>query len=445
MARFVKELSYDQLPAEVIEKAKCCLINEIAIGLSCYNVDFGRIAKEVIKAEELNISSRNGATIFCDGTKVTVMGAAFANAVLFHSRAQDDTLGSSHAGAVITPAVLALGEREGCPGREILEAMVSGYEIVGPFDKFISGYTTPRGFRASPIFGIFGSASAASKLLQLDYYQISNALGYAAAFASGTLECFMAGTMEWRFEVGIASREGIMASLLAKCGAKSALTSIEGETGFLRCFADTTGKSDLLVRDLGKTWSIMGAGFKPYPVCAFNQTPVRSLLGLIEDKKFFHKDVKRIEVRVNPYEYNYAGMNERGPFNSIGSTLMSTPFCIALTLVDGKVTLEGLLRFNDNKIKETIDKIYHIPDENVGAYCCEIVVETKGGKKIRKESYEGPEYYNFNMEKTVELATRVTSETGVPKDKVERMIEFVQNIEKEEKVSDLTRLLGSCH
>jgi 2-methylcitrate dehydratase PrpD len=124
---------------------------------------------------------------------------------------------------------------------------------------------------------------------------------------------------------------------------------------------------------------------------------------------------------------------------------MSTPFCIALTLVDGKVTLEGLLRFNDNKIKETIDKIYHIPDENVGAYCCEIVVETKGGKKIRKESYEGPEYYNFNMEKTVELATRVTSETGVPKDKVERMIEFVQNIEKEEKVSDLTRLLGSCH
>ncbi|MCK4787630.1 MAG: MmgE/PrpD family protein, partial [Desulfobacteraceae bacterium] len=166
MGHFVSSLSYDKLPREVIEKGKCCMINGIAIGMSCHNVEFGRMARELIKAEELGIPSDKGATIFCDGSKVTPMGAAFANAALFHGRAQEDTLGSSHTGTVITPAILALAERGGHTGSKTLEAIIAGYEIVGPLDKIISMHTTPRGFRASPIFGIFGSASAVSKLLE---------------------------------------------------------------------------------------------------------------------------------------------------------------------------------------------------------------------------------------------------------------------------------------
>lgn len=155
MAHFVKNLSYDNVPGEVLQKAKCCMINGIAIGLSCHNAEFGRMARGLIKSEEPGILSENGATLFCDGSTVTAMGAAFANAVLFHGRAQEDTLGSSHTGTVITPAVLALAERDGYGGREVLEAVVAGYEIVGQLDKFVSPRTTPRGFRASPIFGIF--------------------------------------------------------------------------------------------------------------------------------------------------------------------------------------------------------------------------------------------------------------------------------------------------
>ena len=140
MASFVNSLSYENLPGEVINKAKCCMINGIAIGLSCHDVEFGRMARELIKSEELGIPSNRGATIFCDGSKVTAMGAAFANAALFHGRAQEDTLGSSHTGTVITPAVLALAERGGYTGKQILEAVISGYEIVGPLDKFVSGH-----------------------------------------------------------------------------------------------------------------------------------------------------------------------------------------------------------------------------------------------------------------------------------------------------------------
>ncbi|MBW2206787.1 MAG: hypothetical protein JRG79_07730, partial [Deltaproteobacteria bacterium] len=55
MGRFVAGLSYDNLPEEVIQKAKCCMINGIAIGISCHSVEFGRMARDLIKAEELGI------------------------------------------------------------------------------------------------------------------------------------------------------------------------------------------------------------------------------------------------------------------------------------------------------------------------------------------------------------------------------------------------------
>jgi 2-methylcitrate dehydratase PrpD len=249
--------------------------------------------------------------------------------------------------------------------------------------------------------------------------------------------------MEWRFEVGVASREGILCALLAKQGAKSAPTAIEGETGFLKAFANTTEGSELITKDLGKTWSIMSTGFKPYPVCAFNQTPVRIILGLIEENDISYENIEKIDVRVSPYEYNYAGMASRGPFDSVGATLMSTPYCVALAIMDGQATLEGLTRYSDPKLNDLIKKIEHLPDDSIGSYCAAITVRTKEGKVFHKESKEGPQYYNFNMEQTIELAKRVTSETGVSQDKLVEMIDMIQNLEEMPNVRDLAKLLGS--
>ena len=72
MGHFVANLSYDNLPSEVIQKGKCCMINGIAIGMSCHSVEFGRIARELIKAEEHGFPAERGATIFCDGIAYSI-------------------------------------------------------------------------------------------------------------------------------------------------------------------------------------------------------------------------------------------------------------------------------------------------------------------------------------------------------------------------------------
>jgi 2-methylcitrate dehydratase PrpD len=439
---FVYNLSYETLPKEIIEKAKTCMLNGIGIGIACHKTEFARIARETIKAEELGMAQEKSATVFCDGARVSVMGAAFANAVLFHGRAQEDTLGSSHTGTVITPAALALAEREGNPGKEIIAAIVAGYELVGALDREVSAFTTPRGFRASAVFGIFGSAAAASKLLGLSKEETIHALGFAAAFASGTLECFAAGAMEWRFEVGVASREGILAALIARNGGQAARTAMEGNTGFLKAFADTTEKAEAIVGSLGKRWEILNAGFKPYPVCAFNQTPVVAMLDLIEEYTLEPEQVEKILIRVNPYEYNYAGMNYRGPFSTIGATLMSTPFCLAVACVDKSVTLDGISQFTDPKILDLIEKTEHIPDENIPRFSCIIDVDRKEGEKATKEMIITPEYYNFDLDKTVALAKRVTSEADIAPAKVETLVEIIGNLDAAQNVRELTEELG---
>jgi 2-methylcitrate dehydratase PrpD len=443
IGRFVRDLSYDQLPEKVIEKSKCCLINGLAIVMSAHNIKYCRMARELIKNEEMGIPPERGATLFCDGSKVTPMGAAFANAALFHGRVQEDTLGSSHAGTVAIPVVLALAERGGYAGKQILEATIAAYEIVGQFDSVVSMQSTPRGFRASAIFGIFGSAAAASKILGLNEEETIHALGFAAAFAGGTLQGFVAGTMEWRYEVGVASRGGMTAALLARQGAKSARTAIEGEAGFLKAFAGDTDGAELLTSQLGKEWAIMNAGFKPFPVCAFNQTPVRSILELIKESHLSPQEIEKIEIRVSPYEYHYAGLAGRGPFDSAGAALMSTPFCVALATLEGQVTIEGLDRFDDRKIMETIKKIEHRPDETLSGYSCITTITTKDGNSHLKESKEGATYYNFSMEQTIELAKRVTSEAGVSEDKVDGMIDITRNIEEVSSIKALTELMGT--
>jgi 2-methylcitrate dehydratase PrpD len=444
LAKFIYGLSYDTLPREIVAKAQTCMVNGLGIGIVCYDYEFAKIARQAIKAEEVGMAKEKSATIFCDGSKVSVMGAAFANAALFHGRAQEDTLGSSHTGTVITPAALAIAEREGISGKEVVAAIVAGYEVVGAFDREVSAYTTPRGFRASPVFGIFGSAAAASKLFRLSQEQTVNALGFAAAFAGGTLECFAAGTMEWRFEVGVASREGILAALIAKNGGKAALSAIEGPTGYLQAFANTNQMAENIVAHLGKKWEIMNAGFKPYPVCAFNQTPVIAVLGLVRENKIQADEIERLQIRVNPYEYNYAGMNYRGPFSSVGATLMSTPYCVAVACVDQEVTLKGISQFSHPKILALIDRIEHLPDEKIPRWSCIVEVQMKDGKKLNKEMIIGPEYYNFNMKQDIELIKRVASETGVTPSKVDRMVELVQDLPNAKNVRALVDVLAKC-
>jgi 2-methylcitrate dehydratase PrpD len=146
IARFIARLDLANLPPEVVEKAKVCLLNGYGIGLACHDTPYAPVARAAAIA--LDGEVRDGATLLGDGRRTTIGGACLANSALFHGRAQEDTCGAAHFGTILIPLLTALTEVRRYPVAALIPALVAGYEAGGVLEQAYAGQTTPGGFRS---------------------------------------------------------------------------------------------------------------------------------------------------------------------------------------------------------------------------------------------------------------------------------------------------------
>ena len=426
LAKFVVGLKDpSNIPAEVVEKARVCLLNGYGIALACFDTPYAPVAAKASIA--IDGERPDGATMFIDGRKTSLFGAALANGALFHGRAQEDASGAAHLGAILIPLLTAAVETGKMPIGRLLNALIAGYEVGGLFETNYAPHTTPVGLRASAIYGSLAAAAAAAYALNLNEEQTAAALANAASFSGGLLQSFEDGTDEWRYQLGIAARNGWVAAELARAGSVSAPRAIEGKSGFIRAYARTDCNAQELISQIGKTWFIHRVVFKPFPVCAFNQTPVNAGLSLRAKLKGL-KPV-RMEVRMNPYETGYAGMDSQGPFHSVSGTLMSIPFCIANTMLYGAPTMKKMMVFDDPQVMELIGKIELIPDASVNRLCCVIHAQLEDGTTVTESMNKSIQDYNYDRRQLKELIVRVCDEVGVGPGAFEVLSTFVDNPE----------------
>lgn len=423
IAEFTATIDVGRLPPEVLEKAQTCLLNSYGIALGCHSTPYAPVARRAALAMDGELP--RGATLLGDGRKTSVAGAALANSALFHGRAQEDTCGAAHFGAIIVPLLTAMIESHNFPVARLVPALVAGYEAGGLLELAYSPRTTPAGLRASPLYGALAAAAAAARLAELSVAQTAAALSNAAAFAGGTLQSFDDGTDEWRYQVGVAGHIGYQAMQLARAGSVSAPRAFEGRTGFVQAYARTTCDPEALAARLGRDWSVHRVTFKPYPVCAFNQTPVTAALQLRET--IGSTAIRRARVRMNPYETGYAGMDSKGPFNSLSGTLMSIPFCIANTLQNGIPSVQNMTVYDDRRVNALIERIDLVPDQGVDRLCCVIEAELEDGRTLTQEQLMTVADYAYNWDTASALVRRVGAETGVPDHVYDRLEAFVRN------------------
>ena len=195
---------------------------------------------------------------------------------------------------------------------------MAGYQVGAAVGSVSAPVTTARGFRASSIYGQFGGAVAAGKLLGLSQQQLANAVSFAADFGMGLNETWLAGTMDYSIEVGMAAANGLMAAMLAKEGGEAAETALEGRAGFYRAYAGMEDVRSRVEEGLAKKYQIFDVTLKPFNVCAVNQSPVTTALNLLGKTPVDPKAVSKITIRLNPIEANYPGINSKGPFRRYG-------------------------------------------------------------------------------------------------------------------------------
>ena len=428
LGRFVAGLTLESLPGTVIEKARTCLLNGYGIGLGCHDTPYAPVARAAALA--LDGEAADGATLFVHGARTPVSGAALANAALFHGRGQEDTCGAAHLGAIMIPMLTALAEARRYPLERLIPALVAGYETGGLLERAYAPKTTPKGLRSSPLYGTLAAAAAASRMMALSAERTAAAIGNAASFTGGILQSFSDGTDEWRYQVGWAARNGLLAAELAAAGSVTAPHAIEGPAGLARAFAGVECDVAGLAARLGKEWSIDRVTFKPFPVCAFNQTPV--LAALEARETIAGRAIGKVRVRMNPYETGYAGMDSKGPFRTISGTLMSIPFCIALTLLRGTPTMAAMTTYDDGEVNALVERIDLIPDEGVAQLCCVIEADLEDGGTMLVDKRMTTDDFNFDRAAVSELVRRIGAEQGVPAQAYERIERFVETLPQAE-------------
>lgn len=432
MAEFVHGLTTTSIPPQVLEKAKACLLNGYGIGLGCHNTPYAPVARQAALAMNGEWSA-GGATLLGDGRRTSVAGAAIANGALFHGRAQEDTCGAAHLGAIMIPLLTAMCEADNYPLDRLLPALVAGYEIGGLLEQAYSGYTTPAGLRSSTVYGTIAAAAASARLMNLPVEQIEAALSNAASFSGGLLQSFADGTDEWRYQVGVVAQTGYTAAQLARAGSVSAPHAFEGSAGFVKAFARTSCDAPALAGRLGNDWAVLRVTFKPFPVCAFNQTPVTAGLQLrntLQEQNISPDTIRRVQVRMNPYETGYAGMDARGPFSTISGTLMSIPFCIANTLLYGAPDMHRMTSYDDQDVTRLMERIDLVPDEGVNKLCCVIHIDIDGRDPLTHEQIMTFDDYSYDRAGVSELIQRVGSESGLPQALYQKLEAFVDAPEK---------------
>lgn len=422
IARFTSALTLDTLPPQVVEKARTCVLNAFGMGLNGLDTPYVKVAREAVLATEGEIA--NGATLFGDGRRTTIAGACLANSALFHGRAQEDTCGAAHFGTILVPMLTAMIEVQHHPLDRLIPALVAGYEAGGLLEQAFAGKTTPGGFRSTATYGSIAAAAAAARLMGLGAVTTAVALANAVSFSGGVLQSFADGTDEWRYQPGIAGRNGLTAAALARAGSVSAPQAIEGKAGFIKAFAGVDVPADLAA-SLGRDWATLRVTFKPYPVCAFNQTPVTGALKLREALK--GETPRAVRVRMNPYETGYAGMDATGPFNSISGTLMSIPFCIATTLIHGVPDMKRMTTYDDDTVAALVHRTTLIGDPAVPQLCAVIEADTANGTRMHEQRMT-PADYAYDRATVSQMLRRIGGEQAVPPAAFSRIEDFADGL-----------------
>ena len=138
IAAFTSTLVYDNIPDPVQEKSKVSLLHNLGVAIAGQSLVATSVLRYVETLDEHGPSA--SARLLLSGRAATPESAAFANAALMHARAQDDVYfpGLTHVGAITTPAVLAVGEQLGSTGRDMLTALIAGYEAAGAIGEVLT-------------------------------------------------------------------------------------------------------------------------------------------------------------------------------------------------------------------------------------------------------------------------------------------------------------------
>ena len=332
LAQYAATFRYDDIPPDVVVRAKQCITDTIATIIFGHDLPWSRI---VVAFAEKNGPGGKSRILGPGGAAVHAPSAALANGALAHAFEMDNLTWPStgvHPGATLLASGLAVAQERGVGGRELLAAFVAGSEIMIRIGRATHHSNEGRGFHAPGTTGPFGAAVACGRLMGFDAERMRNALGVAGSLACGLMEFARSGTgaMVKRLHLGRAAESGVLAAGLAADGFTGPASVLEGEFGFLRVFCGDTFDAAELTRALGESYATRSIMLKRFPCHITAHTSVQAILDLRAEHGYAAADVAAIHIGGND---KMARVNNIPSPADIMMAQYSIPFCVALAHV----------------------------------------------------------------------------------------------------------------
>ena len=437
LSKFIKEVQYEDLDKAVINKVKMHFLDCVGICIAAYDYPW---SKKMIKVVN-TLGGNPESSIFGDCTKTSSILAALVNGTLAHGIDIDDSSGDGwgHPGSSQIPAAMAVAEALHSSGKELITAIVVGYDICCRVDAATYPGLRQKGFHATAVTGAFGAAAAVGKLYKLNVEEITNALGLAGTQAAGLEEWLFTGDMSKRMHAGKAAMNGIMAALLAREGFSGPSTVFEGKYGFCNTHTNIYNLNRL-TELLGEKYEIMHCKIKPFACCHEVSGPVRLALGIVNKYDIKPEEIEKISIGLNKTTAENTLKVAINPLQAQNHPAVA----VAIALVKREVFVKEFFEdFSDpavamigNKVEIFVDPdIEKAFPQKVGT---RLIIYAKGREYSLYEE-EWPEITDqFIKEKFIKLVDK-----KINRKLIDEIIETILNLDEIKNIGQLACLLGS--
>ncbi|MDP1535766.1 MAG: MmgE/PrpD family protein [Burkholderiales bacterium] len=449
LARFGAALRYDDIPAEVIARIKLSLLD--SLGCCLFGATLPWTQKVAALAEQEG--AKPVATLIGLGRKTSASLAALVNGTSGHAFELDDIHKESivHAGSIATPVALGLAEARGkISGRDVLTAMVAGYEIGHRVGNAATMSLFFRGFHPQGTSGAFVAAATAARMLNLDALQFQHALGMAGSQAGGLMAA-QEGAMVKRFHSGRAAQSGVYAAQLASRDFTGILDALEAPYGgYLSTYSDKPNPSRL-TDGLGMTWETLNVGYKPHASVTSIHSALDALSELMKEHGLKAVDIVKVETGLSPMTHVHCAWAYKA--QGVTAAQMNLYYGMAVIALDGAAFTEQFreARLADPEILGFIKCISAHVDpeiEKMGApfrHASRVKITTRDGKlheKLalhRRGSPENP----LAPEEVVHKFRNVVAPC-MSKADAERIIATVERCDTLADINELAVLVGAA-
>lgn len=440
VANWVWKLNYEELPPEVIAKAKRILLDTLGCALGAVHAEPVRMARQVVSMQGGNPQ----ATAVGVAWKTSCDQAAFLNGMALRYLDYNDYAASGrphHPSINVAPA-LSVAEMQGLTGKDLLLGTTVGYEV-----QLRLREATAKGSKEDwdhSTTAHYSSAAVAGKLLGLDASKIAHALAIAGSHASTLAEVRTGALSMWKGAAEpMGARNGTFAALLARAGLTGPLTILEGKHGYGKVVAGILEEE--ILRERSDDFQILKSCIKVWPCVVTAQAPIAAALE-IRRRKVVSEEIENITVALSDFGYRQQQRFAKEEISTRETADHSVAYTVARAFLDGEVKSDHFEEecFKDPRALRLIKKVSFQSDpfltslypESLGA---NIAVRLRNGNVLRAEvPYPPGHRQNPADDESIVRKFLALSENVLGKERAHRATEVILSIEA---ISDLGNLL----